>query len=125
MAKQQLTLERETYTGRDGNEYFGYIVRGVLRGREVKADIVPKDIGGYELLDILFDGEGEVLLTVTDEEKVDSFGNKTRYKSYVAETIDEDGTPLVCEVKPKESSDKCYITAFLNQAKRTADDEQE
>lgn len=124
MAKQQLTLERETYTGRDGNEYYGYIVRGVLRGREVKADIVPKDIGGYELLDILFDGDGEVMLTVSDEEKVDNFGNKMRYKSYAAETIDEDGTPLVCDVKPKQSSDKCYITAFINQAKARATDEE-
>ena len=123
MAKQQLTLERETYTGRDGKEYYGYIVRGVLRGREVKADIVPKDIGGYELLDILFDGDGEVVLTVTDEEKVDNFGNKTRYKTYAAETTDENGTLLTCDVKPKQSSDKCYITAFLNQAQRTVDSE--
>ena len=35
-----LTVEREKYTAKDKKEYYGYFVRGKLRGREVQVDLL-------------------------------------------------------------------------------------
>jgi len=49
----QVLVERETYE-KDGNTYFSHVVKGVIRGKEVKATVVPHDVGGYAILDIVF-----------------------------------------------------------------------
>lgn len=57
MAKENsiknLMVERETYQ-KDGKDFYSYFVKGKIRGKEVKARLSPKDIGGYDLLDIVF-----------------------------------------------------------------------
>ncbi len=77
MAKQTLTLEREQYNGNDGKQYWSYFVRGKARGRDIKVDFVPKDTGGYELLDIVFDVKPTATLIMTDETMTDANGKKT------------------------------------------------
>ena len=37
-------------------ERYTYFVKGTLRGRNVKASLIPSDIGGYDLLEVLFVG---------------------------------------------------------------------
>lgn len=113
--EKALQIERETYKGKDGKEYFGYIVRGEVRGRAVKVDFAPKDIGGYEVLDILFDVSPSASLIMSDEETADKFGNKIRYTSYKAQTIDEDGTPYECDIRPKYNSDKALLKMLLTE----------
>lgn len=57
MAKENsiknLMVEREIYQ-KDGKDFYSYFVKGKIRGKEVKARLSPKDIGGYDLLDIVF-----------------------------------------------------------------------
>ncbi len=114
MAKQTLTLEREQYNGNDGKQYWSYFVRGKVRGRDIKVDFVPKDTGGYELLDIVFDVKPTATLIMTDETMTDANGKKTDYTAYRAENIDEDGIVYPCEVRPQRNSDKGLLTVLLN-----------
>ena len=50
---KQIFVERETYE-KDGNTYFSHVVKGKIRGKDVKATLVPHDVGGYAILDIVF-----------------------------------------------------------------------
>ena len=57
MAKENsvknLMVERETYQ-KDGKDFYSHFVKGKIRGKEVQARLSPKDIGGYDILDIVF-----------------------------------------------------------------------
>ena len=109
-----LVLVREPINGKDGKQmvtkdgrlYFAYVVRGMIRGQEKKVDFVPKDIGGYEPLDILFDVAPKAELTINEEEMPNADGTKTRYTAYKAQVVDEDGEVWDCNVKPQRDSDK-------------------
>ncbi len=111
---RQLTIERETYTGKDGKEYWAYLVRGKVRGRDVKVDFVPKDTGGYEPLDIVFDVKPTATLIMTDETITDVNGKTTNYTAYRAENVDEHGIVYACGVKPRQDSDKSLLQMLLN-----------
>ena len=54
---KQIFVERETFESK-GKTYFGYYIKGTVRGREVKVGIAPPDKdtdkGGYTVLDIVF-----------------------------------------------------------------------
>ena len=68
MAKENsmktLLVERESYQ-KDGKDFFSYFVKGKIRGKEVKARVSPSDMGGYDLLDIVFltDETAELIIT--------------------------------------------------------------
>ena len=51
----KIKVERETYNKND-KEYFAYFVKGNIRGRDVKLSVMPQDVGGYAVLDIVFNG---------------------------------------------------------------------
>lgn len=113
--EQKLYVEREQFKGNDGNDYWSYILKGVVRGRNVKVDFAPKDKGGYEPLDILFDVAEKAELLIGDEEMTDSVtGAKTKYKTYTLRTVDEDGIEYLCSVKPSRDSDKALLTMLIN-----------
>lgn len=101
-------------TTQDGREYFAYIVRGQVRGRDIKVDFAPKDKGGYEPLDIVFDVAPKAELIMRDEEMKDNDGKVTRYTSYKVQTVDENGIVYECGVKPQRDSDKSLLTMLLN-----------
>ena len=45
-------IEREPFVSKKtGNPGFAYYLKGTVRGREVKAKVVPKDKGGFEVLE--------------------------------------------------------------------------
>ena len=48
---QALVLERETFVAKNGKEMYNYFVRGVVHGREIKADFLAKDIQPLWLYD--------------------------------------------------------------------------
>lgn len=116
-----LVLVREPINGKDGKQmvtkdgrlYFAYVVRGMIRGQEKKVDFVPKDIGGYEPLDILFDVAPKVELTINEEEMPNADGTKMRYTAYKAQVVDEDGEVWDCNVKPQRDSDKALLRFML------------
>lgn len=111
---REFTIERETYKGRDNEQYWAYLVRGKVRGRDVKVDFKPKDVGGYEPLDIVFDVKSTATLVVTDEEMEDKNGEKVKYTTYTARNVDENGIVYECGVKPRQDSDKSLLSMLLN-----------
>lgn len=113
--EKKLFVERESFKGNDGKQYWAYIVKGQIRGREIKVDFAPKDKGGYEPLDIVFDVSPKAELVMTDEEMTNDNGKTTKYTSYKVRTIDEFGMEYVCGVKPSRDSDKALLGMLLNQ----------
>lgn len=110
--KVNIMVERETYE-KKGKEYFSYYIKGTLRGQTVKAGVKPPDVGGYTLLDIIFNGEMSAELVVTPfEMKADNgdviSGNTCKVVSY-----DEDGTVYECPVKPARATDKVALKMLL------------
>ena len=100
---------------KDGRDYFAYCVRGNVRGREVKADFVPKDNGGYEPLDIVFDVSPKAELFMEEREsESDKTGKVTKYMAYWVQTVDENGLIYSCNVRPQRDSDKALLSMLLN-----------
>lgn len=132
MQNGNLVMVREPINGKDGKQlvtkdgrlYFAYIVRGVIRGQAKKVDFAPKDQGGYEPLDILFDIAPKAELTMEERVMEDNNGNKTAYTAYSVRVVDEDGEVWECEVKPQRNSDKALLKFLLielgKQTKKTA-----
>ena len=113
--KVKLYVERESFTGNDGKEYWSYQLKGKVRGRDVRVDFAPKDKGGYEPLDILFDVQPKAELIIAEDEMVDNVtGKKTKYSVYTLQTIDEDGIAYQCGVKPSRDSDKALLGMLIN-----------
>lgn len=112
--ENKLFVVRESFKGNDGKEYWAYLVKGIVRGRDVKVDFAPKDKGGYEPLDIVFDVAPKAELIMTEEEMTNDAGKTTKYTSYKVQTVDEDGVPYSCGVKPIRDSDKALLTMLIN-----------
>ncbi len=114
--ENKLFVERETFIGKDEQEYFGYVLKGKVRDRDVKVDFAPKDVGGYEVLDIVFSVNPKAELVITNEEMESSItGKVTKFVSYKVVTFDADGVPYECGVKPRQDSDKSLLKMLLNQ----------
>ncbi len=115
----KLFVERESFIGSDGKQYWAYVLKGQVRGRDVKVDFAPKDKGGYEPLDIVFSIDDKAELIMTTETMTDANGKQTKYISYKVRNADELGE-LECGVKPSRDSDKALLTMVINQLKATA-----
>ena len=111
--KDKLFLQRELFTGNDGKEYYSYLLKGKVRGRDIKVDFAPKDKGGYEVLDIVFE-VGQVELVIAEETMTNTDGKKTKYTTYKAVAYDEENSPYECGVKPSRDSDKALLKMLLN-----------
>ena len=111
---ENLKLVREKIERKDGREFWLYMVRGTVRNRDIKIDFVPKDIGGYEPLEIVFDVSETADLIIGNESITDSFGNKTAYTTYKAQNVDEFGIVYECNIKPQRDSDKSLLNMLLN-----------
>ena len=98
---------------KDNHPLYAYMVCGYIRGQEKKIDFAPKDQGGYEPLDILFDMTDKAELIMSDEVMVNDDGTKTPYVSYKVQTVDEDGEIWDCGVKPQRDSDKVLLKFLL------------
>lgn len=110
-----LRLKRVTRKGADGKEYRNYLVYGRVRGRDVDVSFDPKDRGGYRVLDIVYDTKNEADLIVGEGTMTDDrTGKRTKYLTYVARNVDEDGTIWECGVKPSRDSDKSLLLMILN-----------
>lgn len=107
-------VERETYT-KDDKEYFSYFIKGNVRGRNVKIGIVPPDVGGYVVLDIVFDGAMKAELNLKPYEIRDDKTKKvTKGNTFVVVSKDENpGKVYECPVKPSRKSDKALLDMLL------------
>lgn len=110
----KLFVKREKFTATDGNDYYNYALYGSVRGRDIKVDFAPEDVGGYEVLEIVFDKKDEVELIVKIGENTGSDGKKMRYNSFILRSFDEeDNFYYECPVKPSRKSDKALLTMLL------------
>ena len=100
---------------KDGRLYYAYIVQGLIRGKSKKIDFAPKDKGGYEPLDILFDISPRAELIMTEETMKDDDGERTHYTAYKVQVVAEDGVVWACDVKPQRNSDKALLGFLLNE----------
>lgn len=106
----KLLVEREPYE-KEGNTYFSHVVKGSIRGRDVKATLIPHDVGGYAILDIVFGVSNTAELVLKPFEIRDEKTKKTvKGNSYAVRSVDEaTGEILECPVKPFRSSDKTIL----------------
>ena len=108
-----LILERDSFKGKDGKDMFSYFIHGYALGREIKADFVASDQGGYEVLDLLFGLEKDVKVVMRDEVMTDEKGRDTHYTVYEARVQDDDGNVYSYKIKPARNSDKTYLDMLL------------
>ena len=110
--ENKIIVEKGTFEYND-KEYFSYFIKGNVRGREVKAGVIPPDKGGYTVLDIVFDGQMEAELIVTPFEIKDVKGKTIKGNTYSVRSYDEDGTVYECPIKPARTSDKSFLNMLL------------
>ena len=97
----------------DGRLYFAYLLHGKLRNRPVKVDFSPKDKGGYELLDLVFDVAPKAELYISEVTQ-EINGTKSKRTVYTVNTVDGDGIVWKAEVKPTRTSDKDMLAMLIN-----------
>jgi len=108
-----LKIEREIYKSKDNEERFTYFVRGVIRKKEIKASLIPSDVGGYDVLDIVFGDESTADLVLVPYSMTDDNGKEIVGNTYEAQNFDENGEVYRCKVKPRQSSDKSLLEMLL------------
>lgn len=112
--KKTLLIQREAYEAKDGQQRFSYFVQGKLRGKDIRASIVPTDINGYTLLDVVYVGCESAELVVSPYEMQDeATGQIIRGNTYSAKSTDESGETYECPVKPRQKSDKAILEMLL------------
>lgn len=110
----KLLVERETYE-KDGNTYFSHVVKGKIRGKDVKATVVPHDVGGYAILDIVFGDKLTAEFVLKPYEIKDEKTKRTlKGNTYAVRSVDEaTGEVYECPVKPFRNSDKTILTMLI------------
>lgn len=111
---QKIKVGRDTYE-KNGKTYFSYFIRGNVRGKDVRAAVIPPDRGGYTVLDIVFGDAMEAELVVTPfEMKDETSGRIISGNTYAVRSVDENGEVYECKIKPSRASDKALIGMLLN-----------
>ena len=111
--KKQIMVERDTYE-RNGKTYYSYYIKGTVRGREIRAGVMPPDTGGYRVLDIVFGNEMQAELTVKPFEiKDEKTRTSIKGNTYGVKSTDETGKVYECTIKPSRISDKALINMLL------------
>ena len=112
----KIFVERETFNY-EGKNYFSYFIKGKIRGRDVKVAITPPDLGGFVVLDIVFDNAMAAELVVKPYEIKDEKTKKVASgNTFAVVSYDENGEMYECAVKPYRQSDKALLTMLLKQA---------
>ena len=115
MAKNNVTIlvERETFE-KNGNTYFSYFIQGEIRGKHVRAAVIPPDKGGYTVLDIVFGNAMAAELVVKPYEIKDEKTKKVvSGNTFAVVSYDENGEMYECAVKPYRQSDKALLNMLL------------
>lgn len=112
MSDKKLIVEREKFEFK-GKEYMGYFIKGIVKGREVRASLKPQDINGYTVLDIIFDGANEVELIAKPYSITDDNGNVISGNTFIVRSVDENGEVYECPVKHSRGSDKVLLNMLL------------
>ena len=113
MAKEQkIMVEREAFE-LNGKTCFSYFVKGMVRGREIKAQVAPQDNGGYVILDIVFDNTEKAELVIGSVSITNDKGKTETFPTYSVKSVDADGTVYECPVKAARKTDKTKLALIL------------
>lgn len=112
VVKAPIMVERETYE-KNEKTYYTYFIRGKARGRDIRASVVPPDVGGYKVLDIVFNDAPEAELVITPYEIKDEHGKVVKGNTYKVVSFDPDGTEYECPIKPANQCDKSFLKMIL------------
>jgi len=112
-----IKLCREKFVS-NGKTYWGYFVSGNIAGKPMTAEFIPLDVGGYEVLDLVFAFSEEADIKVTKTVSKNNMGCRVTYTSYEAENFVPNTTKrLHCGIRPSKNSDQAVfdmIVQFLD-----------
>ena len=74
---------------------------------------MPPDVGGYKVLDIVFNDAPEAELVITPYEIKDEHGKVMKGNTYKVVSYDPDGTEYECPIKPANQCDKSFLKMIL------------
>lgn len=95
-----------------GGNMYAYEMPCILRGRQTKIDFSPRDTGGYELLDDIFDINEKAELSITEKVSENVNGKKTYSNVYTVSNV-ENGITWELSVRPQRDSDKAMLKTWL------------
>lgn len=127
MENTGVLVYREKFISKERRQkYWGYFVVGMLRGRKVRVSLVSTDAGGYDLLDIVFNGADSVELWRKPYSMKDEKGKITASGfTYSVVSLDEDETVYTAQVKPSRKSDKALLEKIIELSMRSIAREEE
>ena len=127
MENTGVLVYREKFISKERRQkYWGYFVVGMLRGRKVRVSLVSTDAGGYDLLDIVFNGADSVELWRKPYTLKDANGDITASGfTYSVVSLDEDETVYTAQVKPSRKSDKALLEKIIELSMRSIAREEE
>ncbi len=127
MENTGVLVYREKFISKERRQkYWGYFVVGMLRGRKVRVSLVSTDAGGYDLLDIVFNGADSVELWRKPYSMKDEKGKITASGfTYSVVSLDEDATVYMAQVKPSRKSDKALLEKIIELSMRSIAREEE
>ena len=101
-------VTRKSFGEKDDVKLYSYHINAIIRGKEKKISLVPKDNGGYELLQIIFDNLDTVDgVIIFSEFKTDS---GEIIKSILVEVfVLDDGLRYAYQLKTQRDSDKATL----------------
>lgn len=107
-----IKVERELFE-KNGKSYYAYYINGKVRNTEVKAQVVPPDLGGYKVLDIVYDGANEAELVVVPFKFAADDGHVIEGNTFKVVSTDENGEIYECPVQPARKSDKSMLYMLI------------
>lgn len=107
-----IKVERELFE-KNGKSYYAYYINGVVRGIEVKVQVVPPDLGGYKVLDIVYNGEMEAELSIVPFKFAADDGHVIEGNTFKVVSTDENGEIYECPVQPARKSDKSMLDMLI------------
>ena len=113
MGKSKILVEREIFE-KGEKSYSSYYIKGNIRGKEVKVQVIPPDFGGYKVLDIVYNGAMQAELVITPYKMKTDDGQTIEGNTFKVVSCDEDGTIYECPVKPARGSDKSLLKMLIN-----------
>ena len=109
---KKITVEREAFE-LNGKTCYSYFVKGTVRGKEIKAQFVPQDNGGYVLLDIVF-ADSDTAELVIGSVSITNDKDKTQtFPTYTLKNVDENGEVFECPVMAARKTDKTKLAMLL------------
>lgn len=110
--EKKITVEREAFD-LNGKTCYSYFVKGTVRGKEIKAQFIPQDAGGYVILDIVFGDKDTAELVIGSVSITNDKGKTDTFPTYTVKNVGDDGEVYECPVKAARKTDKTKLTMLM------------